>query len=287
MFQRKLRALEYPRWEQFKIAEQDQFRALIVWLEETKIRHLDESERRSMRLIASPAWNQTFHKYLQSLECSRPHSAQMSAPELAFVLDYLLSVAVSAEFADKKEFLSMDALRAPPVHMQPQVQTTATAQAAQAGQRAQNQPKFKRTQPAHPNIQKGIEPLPTLSCSSQEFSQAVRILATAFNLPAKYGEVVSSDFSLLQAVSQRIRQTKQLSNNTAPLTRAEALALLQQTKLGFSLQNASVDHAATLLRLLYISDLRDLQTQINSLITTAQSFTADPKTDARLGKVGY
>ena len=56
--------------------------------------------------------------------------------------------------------------------------------------------------------------------------------------------------------------------------------------LGFSTGDKQVDKAATVLRLLYIDDLRTLQTQVNDIVATLQDFTANPKTDSKLGKVG-
>jgi len=41
-----------------------------------------------------------------------------------------------------------------------------------------------------------------------------------------------------------------------------------------------------ILRLLFIHDLRDLQTKINECIVSLQTVTANPKTDTALGKVG-
>lgn len=38
--------------------------------------------------------------------------------------------------------------------------------------------------------------------------------------------------------------------------------------------------------MLYIQDLRELQTKANELIVACQSLTANPKTDTKLGKVG-
>jgi len=40
-----------------------------------------------------------------------------------------------------------------------------------------------------------------------------------------------------------------------------------------------MDRACKVLRLLHITDLRDLQTRINELIVKVQSLTADPKTN--------
>ncbi len=52
------------------------------------------------------------------------------------------------------------------------------------------------------------------------------------------------------------------------------------------LTHQAVSEAAKILRLLYINDLRKLQTQINEAIVSVQTVTANPKTDTRLGKVG-
>lgn len=48
----------------------------------------------------------------------------------------------------------------------------------------------------------------------------------------------------------------------------------------------TVDTVARCLRLLYIQDLRNLQTKINETIVSVQNITANPKTDTKLGKVG-
>jgi RLL motif containing protein 1 len=49
----------------------------------------------------------------------------------------------------------------------------------------------------------------------------------------------------------------------------------------------ALDDAARIMRLLFVKDLRSLQTAMNECIVSVQSLTADPKTDTRLGKVGY
>ena len=56
--------------------------------------------------------------------------------------------------------------------------------------------------------------------------------------------------------------------------------------LGFSSGDATVDRCATVLRMLYLRDLRELQDGVNGILETAQQYTANPKTDAALGKVG-
>lgn len=43
---------------------------------------------------------------------------------------------------------------------------------------------------------------------------------------------------------------------------------------------------ADVLKLLFVQDLRDLQTKINEALVAVQNVTADPRTDTKLGKVG-
>jgi len=61
---------------------------------------------------------------------------------------------------------------------------------------------------------------------------------------------------------------------------------LSDFPLGFNTGKEIVDYAAALLRMLYIADLRELQDAVNAILITVQEFTADPKTDSALGKVG-
>eukprot|EP01117_Protostelium_nocturnum_P014931 TRINITY_DN5737_c0_g3_i1.p1 TRINITY_DN5737_c0_g3~~TRINITY_DN5737_c0_g3_i1.p1 ORF type:complete len:120 (-),score=34.30 TRINITY_DN5737_c0_g3_i1:222-581(-) len=61
---------------------------------------------------------------------------------------------------------------------------------------------------------------------------------------------------------------------------------MEEFPLGFSTGDPQVDQAATLLRLLYNEDNRDLQHKINEMIVHNQSFTCDPKTNFTQGKVG-
>jgi RLL motif-containing protein 1 len=68
---------------------------------------------------------------------------------------------------------------------------------------------------------------------------------------------------------------------------AEALEALEALPLGFSSVDPLVGRAGRLLRLLYVDDLRRTQRLVNDTISRMQQFTADPKTDSRLGRVGH
>lgn len=61
---------------------------------------------------------------------------------------------------------------------------------------------------------------------------------------------------------------------------------LDDLPLGFSTGDAAVDQVAKVLRILHIRELRRLQNRVNAAIAAMQTVTANPKTDAKLGKVG-
>ncbi|KAL5273993.1 C14orf166 family protein [Megaselia abdita] len=52
-------------------------------------------------------------------------------------------------------------------------------------------------------------------------------------------------------------------------------------------EDPDLDYPIRILRLLQIQSLRELQTKINETIVSVQNLTANPKTDTKLGKVGF
>ena len=50
--------------------------------------------------------------------------------------------------------------------------------------------------------------------------------------------------------------------------------------------DAKLEDAARVLRMLHVRQLRQLQDSVNRVIESLQEFTANPKTDAKLGRVG-
>ncbi|VDD87571.1 unnamed protein product [Enterobius vermicularis] len=63
---------------------------------------------------------------------------------------------------------------------------------------------------------------------------------------------------------------------------------LNKLEMGMaSTKNGSIDAAVRALRLIHLENLREIQTEINEVIVAIQEITADPKTDKRLGKVGF
>ena len=63
-------------------------------------------------------------------------------------------------------------------------------------------------------------------------------------------------------------------------------AILDAYGSGMDLGSAAADRAAAVLRILHVEDLRDLQAAVNDLLATVQQYTAAPRTDSALGRVG-
>lgn len=55
----------------------------------------------------------------------------------------------------------------------------------------------------------------------------------------------------------------------------------------FAFDDPNLDEAAKILRLLQVHSTRHVQTAINEAIVSVQEITANPKTDTKLGKVGF
>ena len=95
MFRRKLQALEYHCADNIDIKNMEDLRALVIWLEDQKIRHNKIEDRMELRTNTGENWILTFHKYLKDLEC--PHNVKT---ELSAAVDWLLGVAVRYDFGD-------------------------------------------------------------------------------------------------------------------------------------------------------------------------------------------
>ena len=213
------------------------FRQLVSWIEDTKIRLYKVEERESLRKIADDAWNQTFEKYLEALEC--PYSSTD-----ARVLNWLLNYALSLEYRDNEAKLNALEL--------------------------EDLPEPKLAMPS------ADEP-PFEDVGSMGSNTLVHEVASMLNVPQEgYDEV-----GLLQKLEQIVAaRTKALSQA------ATSEVTTKNMPLGFSTGDAKVDAAALVLRSLYIQDLRKLQSTIDETTVNLQEFTANPKTDSKLGRVG-
>ncbi|ENN74646.1 hypothetical protein YQE_08765, partial [Dendroctonus ponderosae] len=126
-------------------------------------------------------------------------------------------------------------------------------------------------------------PLDKLDFRSEEFLNRINQLAKILNITAYPDPLVT-----LRAVRKVIcsRLTPECVENPSSVIVEGTPFPFQETDLGFDLKDPVLNQAAKVLRMLYIHDLRDLQTKSNELIVAVQNVTANPKTDAKLGQVG-
>eukprot|EP00729_Bicosta_minor_P006682 gene6682-6239_t len=256
---RKLAAVDFPHTDGFDPNDAEGRRNLAIWLEDTKIRHYKIEDRTGLRSTDPTAWEAAFVKvrYVGSSFLLRWYStdsldAKDTSEEGKIVLlDWLLGYAVTLEYSDPdniKEYTAAKPRGSAAAAAAPAGGGGAAAAAAAAGGG-------------------GAVVLDTAS---------IRELAKILQLQEHPDDLV-----LLRAVTNAVRKKLKPSQDEP----TETFPLANQP-LGFDTGDALLNEAAKVLRLLHINELRDAQTQINELVVNVQALTADPKTNAKLGKVG-
>uniref|UniRef100_UPI00358F4836 RNA transcription, translation and transport factor protein n=1 Tax=Myxine glutinosa TaxID=7769 RepID=UPI00358F4836 len=97
MFRRKLLSLEYHNSDGFNCSDENEFRNVIIWLEDQKIRHYKIEERGNLRNVHSNEWPKYFEQYLLDICCP------FNVKEKIEAVDWLLGLAVRLEYADNVE----------------------------------------------------------------------------------------------------------------------------------------------------------------------------------------
>uniref|UniRef100_A0A1B6KTB4 RNA transcription, translation and transport factor protein n=1 Tax=Graphocephala atropunctata TaxID=36148 RepID=A0A1B6KTB4_9HEMI len=248
MFKRKLIALDHYAPDSFSINDEKQVRNLVLWLEDQKIRQYKVEERAELRDIESPEWSKAFQKYCQDVACPL-HEGKITEQ-----LEWLLGFAVRLEYADNTEKYK-------------------TMTSAEVSKNTVKAPKVVSS-----------NPLDNMDFESSEFKTGVNSLAHLLEVTPHPDHLVTLR-ALSRLVAQRL-SSETLDNPDTALPKGKPFPILE-ADLGFDTGDYVMNQAAKVLRLLYIHDLRRLQTQINECIVAVQSLTANPKTDTKLGKVGF
>ena len=121
------------------------------------------------------------------------------------------------------------------------------------------------------------------SVESSEFKAGVNALAKQLKITQHPNHLTT-----IEACSKLVRNrlnSSALANPSTVVAKGKPFPIMD-TDLGFNMGDPVLNRAAKALTLLYIQDLRNLQTKINESIVSVQSITANPKTDTKLGKVG-
>lgn len=245
-FRRKLLALEYHSPDQFNIKDEKCIRAMVTWLEDQKIRHYKISDRDALRDTDNPAWPKAFEQYLSELGCL--HDIQ----DTPAVMDWLLGYAVRLEYGDNQEKYKMASSEA-----------VKKLKADGKGQSA--------------------NPLDNLDFSDPHFKAGIASLAMMLQVPP-HPDHLEQLKAICILVKEKFSKEGLAKGDFSGNVKDNIP--IDKTELGFDAGDYILNDAAKVLRLLHIKELRELQTNINSIIVGVQAITADPKTDTRLGKVG-
>jgi len=260
MFRRKLQALDYPV-QGFNIEDTAMFRALISWLEDEKIRHYAEGERAGLRNITSEDWPHHLQKYLMDL-CISSSSHLLIVDDVKnspqVILDSLLSTAVALEYGDEGN---------------PDKYAQAAANVVEGSA-------------VGPEIS-AANPFDKFDFTSPEFIKGVSDLADLLKVSKGPAEPLFTLQACARVLAARYSK-EAMAEGENVLKKGNAFPVQEVSDACFpGSKDPVLQHAAKILRLLFITDLRDLQTKINECIVSVQTITANPKTDTRLGKVGY
>lgn len=251
----QLEALEYPAGKAVDLGELRNFHAMVVWLEDTKIRARPMEQRQKLReQPESTGWEQELASYLEEL--GSPITPPSGRQGRLRVADFLLSQAVSLEYQDNKGACQEASQR---------IAKRATGGAA------------ART---------SLFPLPYKDALSDEAAKEAACLARRAGREGASESKSEAAATLAKAVRQHLSpEVLEAGKGEWAQRGAEAL---EGFPLGFEMPGASerLSRAAKILRLLYINDLRELQTAVDRLLVRAQEISADPRTEAALGKVG-
>lgn len=113
-----------------------------------------------------------------------------------------------------------------------------------------------------------------------DFVSGVEQLAKRLNHPIHVDPVLTLEASA-RLIYDKLRP--EAFNHAKPEGKAYPIKESDQ----FIFADKNMDEAAKILRLLQIQSVRHVQTAVNENIVAIQEITADPKTDSKLGKVGF
>lgn len=233
-------------WDKVNGDNDDHFRKVVVWLEDQKIRHYAIDDRKSLRDTRNENWFDVFRGYCKDVCC--PINDNDKFGQLEWLTGHAFWLDTGTDY-DRY--------------------------------RAVAEKKIKLKKEAAAPTMKSTNPLDKLDFYDIKFVAGTAAVSSFFKIP-KHPDHLGS----IQAACKLVRSRLNEVNLRNPVIHRGASFPALDTRSGFDARNDKVERAARALALLYIQELRELQTQINESIVAVQAITANPKTDTRLGKIG-
>uniref|UniRef100_A0A182N501 Uncharacterized protein n=1 Tax=Anopheles dirus TaxID=7168 RepID=A0A182N501_9DIPT len=251
MFERYLTALQYTGNQPVNIDDPKEFRSLISWLEDQKIRHYTIENRENLKQIGTvDVWDAAYDQY--KTDVGLPYELETRQEQLT----WLLLHAVRLEYSDNVD----------------------TYRPLSGARKVEEQKKSTA-----PEV-KSANPFDSLDFTNAQFEEGARKLADRLGIAYHPDHLVS-----LRAAGRVIHDCLNKETLKEPPVAGQPY-VVGAGKTGTTdkqQQNGTepeLERAAQILRLLQIQNMRSMQTTINETIVAVQNVTADPKTDTALGK---
>lgn len=271
MFRNKLLCLEHPNASGVNVEDEKQFRNLVLWLEEQKIRLYKIEDRAELRKVNTPEWTKAFEKYKVDLNCPKELKSDLDH------LKWIVAYAIKLEYLDNAdEYREMTATKATEAD-----RNLSSAPSVKSVNPFDNLDcKFLISQSPKYIFVDEIYFSSYSSVSSPSFEAGVRALATKLSIPHHVDHL-----QVLLAISRVIKDNLNKEALKDSVLEGKPYPIFEGQ--GMNQENEDIEQAARILRLLQIQSIREMQTVINETIVETQNLTSDaPKTDTRLGKVG-
>ena len=194
----------------------------------------------------SAIWDEQFAQYLTGLEC--PYQWNLSKESCVDCLMWLIEHAVAAEYEDCAELCSpeLDDVLATPMVVDDEEESGSAGAS---------------------------------NMSDAEVDSVGSLIG--LSRVAKEGNA-----AYLQRISKTVSLCLTPGCREALKTTNSGGIPLEDFPLGFDTGDSQVNKAATVLKMLHLWDFREMQNDLNAHIVLGQEYTANPRTNAALGKVG-
>jgi hypothetical protein len=254
---RLLNCLQYPLAAEINFTSKADVLILVCWLEDRKIREMEIEEREVLRKDGEH-WDGAFTEYLQKLGCPFRWTALGDAETSADCLAWFIAHSVSAEYEDAAEScvnIEDDAVF---------VGTNNSGNVMDIDDISVNVSGEAGSE--DPALRQAIDEMGTLLALARSQDEgSISYLKRA----ARQARLFLTEGSL-----------QSLQNKGSQGTALVAFPSV------FECADPLIKQLAVVLRMLYLSDFRELQNDLNSLIVLGQEYTANPKTNSALGVVG-
>lgn len=254
MSRRKLEILGYAA-DSVDYEDPDQVHELIEWLEDHHIRRYKIEDRTGIRATDLEVWQPAMSKYLLDLGCT----LVLGEAPLKEIIDWLLDHAIALLYSANKQAQSL------------------TSKA------------LLEIREERDRRQRASDPLNSLDFHSDAAKAGIESLRSLLGIAAYPDPDVVLKASCKFIVSNLSDEAIAEANKKNKAGAAQPMVMqLSRFDMGMlSSKDGGVDAAVRALRLNHLENLREVQTEINEAIVAVQELTADPKTDKRLGKVGF